>query len=143
MTRQEFMLAVLAAGNGEAHTPVQVQKLFFLLDKTVPQRIGGSWFDFQPHDYGPFDKAVYEDLRALAAKGLVSITSPPNGPPIYSATPKGLSRGQELLDQFPAATANYIRELSTWVRQQSFESLVSSIYQQFPLMSGGSVFRGP
>jgi hypothetical protein len=76
MTRQEFMLAVLAAGNGEAHTPVQAQKLFFLLDRTVPAGIGGPWFNFQPHDYGPFDKAVYEDLRALAAKGLVAITSP-------------------------------------------------------------------
>ena len=34
MTRQEFMLAVLAAGDGEAHSPVQVQKLFFVLKNT-------------------------------------------------------------------------------------------------------------
>src|SRR5713101_6005778 len=125
MTRQEFMLAVLAAGNGEAHTSVQVQKLFFLLDRTVPEQIGGPRFAFQPYDYGPFDKAVYEELRALAANGLVAVTSSTNGPHIYWPTSEGLLTGQRLLGQFPAATADYIRKLSAWVRKQSFESLVS------------------
>src|SRR5258707_9211636 len=143
MTRQKFVLAVLAAGNGVAHTPVQVQKLFFLLGRKRPEGIDDPWFNFQPHDYGPFDKAIFDDLRALAAKGLVGITSPTNGPHMHWATPTGLLQGQQLLSQFPAETAKYIRELSAWVRGQSFESLVSSIYQQFPLMSGGAVFRGP
>jgi hypothetical protein len=142
MTRQEFMLAVLAAGNGAAHTLVQVQKLFFLLDRNVPGQIGGPWFNFQPHDYGPFDKAVYEDLRALAAKGLVAITSPTNGPHIYWPTPAGLVTGQRLLGQVPKATAGYIHQLSAWVREQSFASLVSGSCQQFPEMGARSVFRG-
>jgi hypothetical protein len=141
MTRQDFMLAVLAAGNGEALTPVQVQKLFFLLDKNVGQRFGGPWFDFQPYDYGPFDKAVYENLRELEAKGLVTITALTNGLHSYRPTPAGLSAGQTLLGQLPAPTGDYIRRLSTWVRQQSFTSLVSGICQQFPEMGTKSVFR--
>jgi hypothetical protein len=140
MTRQEFMLAVLASGGGQEHSPVQLQKLFFLLDKTVPERIGGPQFNFQPYDYGPFDKAVFEDLRALAARDLVSISTPTNGPHIYRPTPQGFSEGSGLLGQFPAGTADYIRQLSAWVCQQSFASLVSGIYQQFPEMKSRSVF---
>ncbi len=140
MTRQEFMLAVLAAGDGEAHTPVQVQKLFFLIDRTVPEQVGGPWFDFQPYDYGPFDQAVYADLRALAARGLVIITALPNGPPSYRPTPEGLSAGKGFLARFPAATADYLRQLCAWVQQQSFESLLSYVYQAFPEMKARSVF---
>jgi hypothetical protein len=142
MTRQEFMLAVLAAGNGEEYGPVQVQKLFFLIDRTVPERVGGPWFDFQPDAYGPFDQAVYQELRTLAAQGLVAISSPPNGPPSYRPTPKGLAAGQGFLASFPAAMADYLRQLSAWVHQQSFESLVGYIYQTFPEMKVRAVFAG-
>jgi hypothetical protein len=141
MTRHDYVLAVLAAGNGDVHTPVQVQKLFFLLDRRVPERIGGPRFDFQPDSYGPFDKGVYEDLRALAAEGLVAILSPGHGGPLYRLTPAGLAAGDALLAQFPAATADYIRQLSAWVRKQSFVSLVSGIYQEFPEMRARSVFK--
>lgn len=141
MTRQEFVLAVLAAGDGEAHTPVQMQKLLFLLDTIVPTRIGGPWFDFQPDDYGPFDKAVFEELRALAAKGGVVIAAPPNGPPVYWPTHAGLLTGQQLLGQFTETTADYLRRLSAWVRQQSFASLVSAVRQLSPEMGARSVFQ--
>ena len=140
MTRQEFMLAVLAAGNGAEYAPVQVQKLFFLIDRTVPERVGGPWFDFRPDAYGPFDQAVYDELRTLAGQGLVAITSVPNGPPSYRPTPEGLSAGQGSLADFPTATAEYLRQLSVWVRQQSFTSLLSYVYQAFPEMRARSVF---
>src|SRR5271166_2558935 len=86
MTRNDFMLAVLAAGNGAAHTPVQVQKLFFLLDRKVSQQLGGPWFDFKASDYGPFDKAVYEELRSLSQQGLVTINAEPNARRTYRPT---------------------------------------------------------
>jgi hypothetical protein len=142
MTRQEYVLAVLAAGNGAEHNAVQVQKLFFLLDRTVPEQIGGPWFDFSPEDYGPFDRAVHEELSALAAQGLVAITRNP-WPSSYRPTPEGLAAGQEYLARFPAATADYLRQLSAWVRQQSFPALMSYIYREFPEMKARGVFAGP
>ncbi len=141
MTRQEFMLAVLAAGDGEGYKAVQVQKLFFLLDRMVPVRIGGPRFNFQPHDYGPFDKDVYEELRALAAKGLVAIDSPTDGPLTYRATHKGMVAGEELLGQFDPGTADYIRRLLAWVRSQSFTSLVSAVHQVAPDMAVNRIFK--
>lgn len=140
MTRQEFVLAVLAAGNGASHNAVQLLKLFFILDRKVPSQIGGPWFNFHRDAYGPFDEDVFDDVRALAAKDLAIITSVRNGPHGYRATAEGVSVGQRLLAQLPPATAEYIRELSAWVRNQSFFSLMSYIYHEFPDMREGSVF---
>jgi uncharacterized protein len=142
MTRQEFMLAVLAAGNGEAHEPVHVQKLFFLLDRKVPEELGGPWFAFEPSDYGPFDKAVYEELRALSARGLVSISTEDRSLRTYRLTPQGQTQGQAQLVKLPAPLADYVRRLSAWVRRLSFPELLATIYRDFPEMKAKSVFRG-
>ena len=45
MTRSEILLAGLAAGGENAtYTPVQVQKLFFLLDREASVALGGPFF---------------------------------------------------------------------------------------------------
>ena len=58
MTRKEVVLAALAPAKHAPHSPVQVQKLIFLIDRNIPREVGGPHFDFQPYNYGPFDKAV-------------------------------------------------------------------------------------
>ena len=95
MTRQDFLLAVLAAGDGEAHQPAQVQKLFFLLDRKVPKEVGGPWFNFKPCDYGPFDKAVYEEMLALGQRRLVAISAESASLLTYSLTPAGWREGSK------------------------------------------------
>ncbi|HKI38528.1 MAG TPA: hypothetical protein VKA46_42160 [Gemmataceae bacterium] len=142
MNRQEFVLAVLAAGDAVEHNSTQVQKLFFLLDRKVPEQVGGPWFAFQPYDYGPYDRAVYEELRALTSRGLVSITKGKGASRAYHLIPEGNAEGQVQLKKLPPATADYIRRLSAWVRRLSFEQLVSAIYRAFPDMSAKGVFRG-
>jgi hypothetical protein len=142
MTRQEYVLAVLAAGNGAGHDPVHVQKLFFLLDRRVAELVGGPWFAFEPAAYGPYDKAVYEELRALSQRGLVSISKEAGVPRTYHLTPEGIAEGQTQLAKFPGATADYIRRLSAWVRGLSFSELVSAIYRAFPEMRAKGVFQG-
>jgi hypothetical protein len=141
MTRQQFMLAVLAAGNGEAHNSVQVQKLFFLIDRKVPARVGGPWFDFQPDAYGPFDKAVATELRALEGQGLVAVSRERPPSRTYRLTAEGLAEGQKHLAELPPETAEYIRRLSEWVRRLSFFALVTSIYREFPEMRVNAVFQ--
>ena len=65
--RQELVLAALAAGESNSElSPVQAQKLFFLIDQNVSASIGGQQYNFQAYDYGPFDRAVYSDLDWLA-----------------------------------------------------------------------------
>jgi uncharacterized protein len=74
MTRSEILLAGLAAGGENAtYTPVQVQKLFFLLDREAAAVLDGPHFDFQPYDYGPFDRDVYVGLENLSREDLAVV----------------------------------------------------------------------
>ncbi len=45
--------AFAAAGPGAAFDPIRVQKLLFLIDREVTERIGGPFFHFRPYHYGP------------------------------------------------------------------------------------------
>jgi uncharacterized protein len=78
MDRQSLLLAALAASDGATHSPVQVQKLFFLLDSEIPSYTGGPHFHFIPYDYGPFDAAVYDELANLEEQGFVVIEREPS-----------------------------------------------------------------
>ena len=142
MIKRDFVLAVLAAADGASHTPVQVQKLFFLLDRKAPNLVGGPHFNFQPDDYGPFDVAVYRELESLASDNLVEIqTVNDTRRKTYRTTPSGQTKGSQLLASFGEPIAEYVSQLSLWVRSQSFAQLVSSIYTHFPDMKVNSVFQ--
>ena len=66
MERKSLMVAALAAGGENASfTPVQVQKLFFLIDREASHFVDGPHFSFKPYDYGPFDREVYAELERL------------------------------------------------------------------------------
>src|SRR5690242_7324094 len=71
MERRELVLAALSVANGDVHTPVQLQKLFFLIDREIPHRVNGPHFQFEPYNYGPFDRAVYRELELLELDELV------------------------------------------------------------------------
>jgi hypothetical protein len=143
VTRREYVLAVLAASEGAVHTPVQVQKLFFLLDQKAAPLIGGARFHFRPYDYGPFDKEVYEEITRLADSGDAEIALNQSlRLRTYRLTPAGILKGRNHLGELGFAVAGYIRDISAWVRSISFESLVSTIYREYPEMKANSVFRG-
>jgi hypothetical protein len=141
MQRDDLVLTALAGGGSNvAFTPVQVQKLFFLLDREGAHLVEGPHFSFEPYDYGPFDKAVYECLDNLSNRGLVAILS--NGRyRSYALTAQGYEVGRQMLSSLPLPSRNYISELATWVRGLSFQQLVSSIYNRYPDMKVNSVFQ--
>jgi hypothetical protein len=141
MNQRDIVLAGLAPANGAAHSPVQVQKLFFLLDRNIPREIDGQQFNFQPYNYGPFDKAVYDVLELLELEGYVDII-PEHSFQWYKLTVKGQEEGDRLLSALPEYTQKYIAEVSEFVRRLSFSQLVSSIYKAFPEMRANSVFQG-
>ena len=60
LSRENLVLAAFASAGGRRHTPVQAQKLLFLLDREVPSL--GTPFKFIPYHYGPFDPEVYDVL---------------------------------------------------------------------------------
>ena len=140
--RQKTILAALAAENAPPFAPVQVQKLFFLLDENLNVRLGGRLFNFQPYNYGPFDAAVYRELEALWQMGLVTIAAVGgSGRREYRLTPAGFTAGNVVLDAFPEITRKYVATISAWVRSMSFQALVGSIYRAYPAMRENSIFE--
>ncbi len=143
MGRKDVVLAVLSTSGGTEWTPVQVQKMFFLLDKKIPSAMGGPHFQFHPYDYGPFDSDVYAEIEGLATLGLAHVARPSfGGMRTFMLTPEGQQRGQGALHRFQGDVADYVSRLSVWVRSLSFQQLVSAVYAEFPEMRVNSVFRG-
>lgn len=142
MNRDDIILAGLSASEaGATFSPVQLQKLFFVLDREASPGLEGPHFDFQPYDYGPFDRALYDRLDALRDEGLVQ-TFNAGRYRLYAATPGGAARGQEALAAMQQDMRDYVSAVASWVRRLSFSDLVSSIYERYPDMRAKSIFRG-
>ena len=141
MTTEEFVLASLAGGGGKSYSPVQVQKFLFLLDKNIPEAFGGTHFEFEPYDYGPFDKNVYSVLDGLEEEGFVNIIPTGRGWNKYTLTPAGLEKGQNLLPPIDDSMRLYAEKVAEFVTTVSFSELVSAIYAQYPEMKVNSVFN--
>lgn len=143
MTRKELVLASMATCGGHTYTPVQLQKLLFLLDKRAAAELSGPHFNFKPYHYGPFDKAVYDELDVLEQHGLVEVIREPHLKlRKYRLRPEGEKVGVQSLEKLDVKTKDYVQKLSDFVRTTSFPQLVSAIYQAYPDMRVNSVFVG-
>lgn len=141
MTQKEIILASMATSDGAIHTPVQIQKLLFLIDKRLVDELGGPFFNFIAYDYGPFDKEIYRILESLAIEDLVEIIEDEEIRwKRYRLTFKGQRQGEIILNSLDDDAADYIRKLSKFVRKLSFPQLVSTIYNEYPEMRENSVF---
>jgi len=140
MERTQLVLAALSVADLGIHTPVQLQKLFFLIDKEIPHLVGGPHFDFQAYNYGPFDQAVYRELDKLALVEFVE-TVPQSTWSSYRLTQQGQKHGETYLMQMDEKAIAYIRKASEFVRSLSFTQLVSAVYKAYPEMRENSVFQ--
>jgi len=141
MTKKDLLLIALAAGEKSEYTPVQIQKLMFLIEKNVGNRIDAPHFEFKPYDYGPFDSSIYELLRELESDELASASMTYRGWKKHSLTDAGIVMAAELSKSIDATVISYIKEVSKFVRTLSFVDLVSSIYKAYPEMKVNSVFK--
>jgi len=142
MDKSAIVLAALAPAEGAAFSPVQVQKLLFLIDKNIADKVGGPYFNFQPYDYGPFDASVYGVLNDLSSRELVQVLDVPGRKwKQYMLTESGQTEGMAQLNAInDVKIRRYIMEISTFVRKLSFPQLVSAIYKAYPDMKVNSVF---
>jgi uncharacterized protein YwgA len=139
-SRREIVLAGLSAlGTEVGFYPVQVQKLFFLIDQEAYKSIGGPHFDFKPYNYGPFDKDVYETIEDLAREGMASIGNTGRYR-VYAINRPGLDAGRRVLERMDNQTQQYIKNVAKWVSELTFDQIVSSIYARYPKMKENSIF---
>lgn len=140
LARNNLVLAALAAGQGAAFTPVQIQKLLFLIDKQIPDLVHGPHFRFEPYHYGPFDAEVYSALESLEEDGKVDITRGGSWR-TYRPTAEGLMEGGSVLGSLSPKAQQFLLRAAEFVQTLSFSELVSAIYEAFPEMRRNSVFQ--
>jgi hypothetical protein len=140
--RQSLVLAAFEAGTSPAElSPVQAQKLLFLIDQNVPHLCGGPHFHFTPYDYGPFDTSVYTELDALSLKGDVEIVRSGRYR-TYRLTPHGRAKARQALVRLNPGAKDYFGRAKDWVKSMGFRDLVSAIYRSYPSMRTKSIFQG-
>jgi hypothetical protein len=139
MERHDWTLLVIAAADGRALSPVQLQKVLFLLGKDLGLD-GGGYYNFHAYDYGPFDVDVYRDAERLAARGLVTIEH--GAYKTFTITGAGKAKAAEVGVALNEPARGFVRELVAWALRQSFQDIVKAVYRRFPEMRQNSVFRG-
>ena len=145
MDRREFVLAGMQPANRREFTPVQIQKMFFLIqDRARGSHDLGlagerSHFDFVPYHYGPFDKEVYAQMESLRREGLATIGMQEPRIRTYCLTPAGQDLACSIFDTLDQATQEFLRDMSTWVLEQDFNQIVKAVYAAYPHMAVNSV----
>lgn len=132
MERCDIVLAAMASAGRQARfDPVRIQNVLFLIDREVPDAIGGPLFDFRPHDYGPLDPGMFDDLERLAERGSVVIDDA--GPYlVYQVSEEGARAGRSALRRMPKRAARFVRKAAGWALSQSFWGLVAAIHRGYP-----------
>jgi DNA-binding PadR family transcriptional regulator len=140
--KQDFVLAVLSQTEGASYSPVQLQKLFFLIDRNIGDEIGGPYFNFTPYHYGPFDKNLYRILDNLISQNLVFVREEGfNKIRKYGLTAEGQRQGKLIEDKILPIYLPYVKDLENFVLKLSFEELIQSIYKAYPDMKVNSIFH--
>ena len=143
MERKDWTLLALAAAEGQTLTPVQLQKVLFLLGKKIPGAVGTEFYEFHAYNYGPFDSQVYVDAEELGRDSLVVI-SPVSGQrwSEFSISKLGLDRASEVAKQADEKAVEYLGRVVEWARKKSFAELVRAVYHEYPEFRKNSVFQG-
>ncbi len=141
MTRKELLLLVLSMAGDDHLTPVQLQKSLFLIGENCRQVVHGDVYEFEPYNYGPFCRAIYEDMQSSDMLPLVKITRRPGRSwAEYGATAKGLEKARAI--DVSEEIRDYVRRVVAWTQRLSFADLVKAIYAKYPDYKKNSVFRG-
>jgi hypothetical protein len=138
--RNQVLLLALAAAPEHSLTPVQAQKIAFLVSQEAKRLAPKPFYKFVPYDYGPFSSDVYKDLEGLARRGLVSVELPPTVKVRrYRLTPEGKDCVLDIQEE-SGELSNYVTQATEWVSNLSFPELVSAIYARYPAFKRNSVF---
>jgi hypothetical protein len=143
MTPADWVLLAVSFAGDRGLSPVQLQKVLFLLAQELPDEVGGDFYRFTPYNYGPFCKRVYQDANHLSESGLV-IMQELQGQrwKRFTISSAGAERARELLTESKRRPTEYLRRIVEWASKLSFAELVRAIYQRYPAYRENSVFQG-
>lgn len=134
MNTIDFVLKILSL----IDTPlsaIQIQKLFFLLEKRLGQE--ATYFKFKPYFYGPYDKNLTDIINEAVKNNKIEL-SVVNGVDYYKIDKNYI---QDTAYFFDTNKREFIKNLTTFIKQKKFKELCFAIYDEFPEMKVNSVFN--
>lgn len=131
--KSDYILSIFFLKPEEVFSPVQVQKLFFLLDK----RLDLNFFDFKPYHYGPYSHELTNLLDTMSAFDESIEKKDINGITHYQLSASYLSNTQSWMSE---KQRKFILSMIGFVKKLSFKQLCMAIYKEFPEMAENSVF---
>lgn len=136
----DVLLKIITAAEGDPISPVQLQKVAFLVGEECKEFVPTPYYKFEPYDYGPFSAKLYQDAEILEERGLISIEVNPNGGwKEYRATFRSSGVDTSSIHE---QLAEYIETAVKWAMSLTFRELVSSIYHHYPKYRENSIFNG-
>ena len=143
MEKKDWTLLAIAAAKAGPLQPVQLQKSLFLLSQERASLVP-NFYRFEPYNWGPFSKAIFEDAETLEREGLIQIIRFPDRTwREYIPTEEGIRRASELTALAPNEAVAYLRLALEWTESLSFRDLLSEIYKHYPTFRVNSLFRDP
>ncbi len=142
MSGKDLLLLTVQRFSSQGATPVQIQKATFLMQQNFPHLIKNK-YKFVPYNYGPFDAKIYKDLQGLVNFHLLGKKSSNNMAwRRYVVTDSGVQASLKVSETVDKDVLNYLDTLVKWMKDLTFEELVSSIYKQYPAYKMQSIFKG-
>ena len=143
MQRIYWPLLVIDEAGPAGLSPVQLQKVLFLIGQNLSHEVGKSYYKFVPYNYGPFDQHVYSDADSLIRDGLVqSVQVAGRSWAYYTVTREGRRAADEVRSEVSPKMLGYITKVVKWAQSLSFAQLLSAIYKAYPQYKAKSVFVG-
>ncbi len=134
MEKKDFVLKVLSIIDMPL-TPIQIQKMFFLLEKRLGKE--AAFFNFEPYMYGPYDRNLNDIVNEMVKNNEIDVSNI-NGVNNYQVN-KNLNHFNN--NFFDEKKAQFIQNLASFIKQKTFKELCFSIYEEFPEMKVNSVFN--
>jgi hypothetical protein len=134
--RKGFLLLAYAKSPSGSLTPVQAQKIMFVLGQEAPRDVGVDFYQFVPYNYGPFCQDIYDDQRNLDHEGYLRKDGK-----LYVITKSGLNAATDIEASQRVGIGAYLGKLVQWTTSKSFSALLSSIYSKYPEFAVNSVFN--
>ena len=128
------MIAIVAAAGEKGLNPVQLQKSVFLVGEKFEGSLPDDFYQFKPHDYGPFAVDVYRDIEACCNERSVDVRADADNRPNYLV-------GEQKKGALPDRLLLGIRRIVAWVTSMSFNELIRAIYYRYPEQQENSKFR--
>ena len=143
LTRSDIARAAFAAGGpGTVFDPLRVQLLLFLIDRGTADRIGGPFYEFVPHHYGPFDATIDGELVRLETQGDLLIDRSAHCHRCV-LTDDGRAKGEAVLARIDPPVADYFERVARWVRLVPYRHMLAAIGRECPDMAVNCVARSP